>query len=77
MRYIFVFLKVILMGDFNKNLINEVTDTEWSNFTTSLDLSQLVNSPTRITEPSSILIDHFYTNLEENISRVHVCKVKR
>ena len=59
--------EVILMGYFNKNLLNEETDTEWSNFTTSLGPSQLVNSPTRITETLRTLIDHLYTNLEENI----------
>ena len=42
------------------------------NFTTSLGLSQLVRNPTRTTETSSSLIDHIYTNCEENISRVHV-----
>ena len=67
--------EVILMGDFNKNLINEETDTEWSNLPTTLGLSQLVSSPTRITKTLSTLIDHLYTNLDENISRVHVCKL--
>ena len=66
--------EIILMGDFNKNLINEEIKTEWNNFTTSLGLSQIVRNPTRITEASSTLIDHIYTNCEENISRVHVGK---
>ena len=66
--------EIILMGDFNKNLINEEMEPEWINFTTSLGLSQLVKNPTRTTETSSSLIDHIYTNCEENISRVHVGK---
>ena len=39
-----------------------------------MGLSQLVKNPTRTTETSSSLIDHIYTNCEENISRVHVGK---
>ena len=64
--------EIILMGDFNKNLINEEIEIEWSNFTTSLGLSQLISVPTRVTETSSTLIDHIYKNCEEHISRVHV-----
>ena len=39
----------ILLGDFNKDLLNVETDREWGNFTTSLGLKQLVNEPTRVT----------------------------
>ena len=66
--------EIILMGDFNKDLFNEEIGTEWINFTTSLGLGQLISIPTRVTETSSTLIDHIYTNREENILRVHVGK---
>ena len=62
----------ILLGDFNKDLLHIETDREWGNFTTSLGLTQLVNEPTRVTNASKTLIDHIYTNTEENIHRVHV-----
>ena len=67
--------EIILLGDFNKNLLNEHKDKEWENFTTSLGLSQLVCDPTRVTETSSTLIHHIYTNFDENITHVHVCKI--
>ena len=67
--------EIILLGDFNKNLLNERKDIEWENFTTSLGFSQLVYDPTRVTENSSTLIDHIYTNFDENITHVHVCKI--
>ena len=54
--------EIILMGDFNKILINEEIEPECNNFTTSLGLSQLVRNPTKITETSGTLIDHIYTN---------------
>ena len=66
--------EIISMGDFNKDLFNEEIGTEWINFTTSLGLGQLISIPTRVTETSSTLIDHIYTNCEENILRVHVGK---
>ena len=62
----------ILLGDFNKNLRDVDIDREWGNFTTSLGLTQLVTEPTRVTKDSKTLIDHIYTNAEENIQRVIV-----
>ena len=62
----------ILLGDFNKDLLNVDTEREWGNFTTSLGLTQLVAEPTRVASTSQTLIDHIYTNTEENIQRVHV-----
>ena len=65
----------ILMGDINKNLLNSDTDREWGNFTTSLGLTQLVNEPTRVTSDSRTLIDHIYTNNEDNIQSIKVEKL--
>ena len=62
----------ILLGDFNKDLLNVETDREWGNFTTSLGLTQLINEPTRVTNASQTIIDDIYTNTEENIQHVHV-----
>ena len=65
----------ILLGDFNKNLLNADTDREWGNFTTSLGLSQLISEPTRVTNNTQTLIDHIYTNNEDNIRSVNVEKL--
>ena len=66
---------MILLGDFNKNLLNEHKDIKWENFTTSLGFSHLICDPERVTETSSTLIDHIYTNFDENIANVHVCEI--
>ena len=66
----------ILLGDFNKNLLYEYKDIEWENFTTSLGFSQLKCDLTRVTETSSTLIDHIYTNFDENIAHAHVCTIE-
>ena len=60
----------ILLGNFNKNLLNEDTDRDWGNFTTLLGLTQLINEPTRVTNDCKTLIDHIYTANEENIQSV-------
>ena len=35
----------------------------------------MVDQPTRVTQMTSSLIDHIYTNVEENINHVSVCKL--
>ena len=65
----------ILLGDINKNLLNNDTEREWGNFITSLGLTQLISEPTRVTNDSSTLIDHIYTNNEDNIRNVNVEKL--
>ena len=67
--------ETILLGDFNKNLLNEHKDIEWDNLVISLGISQLVCDPTRVTNTSSTLIDHIYTNFDEKIAHVNVCKI--
>ena len=56
----------ILLGDFNKNMLNNDTDREWGNFTTSVGFTQLISEPTRVTNDSKTLIDHIYTNQRTN-----------
>ena len=53
--------EIIAMGDFNKDLSLTNLDREWSDFTTSLGLRQLITQPTRVTDRSSTLIDHLYS----------------
>ncbi|MEW8547727.1 MAG: endonuclease/exonuclease/phosphatase family protein, partial [Candidatus Thiodiazotropha sp.] len=64
--------EIILLGDFNKNLLEENLDREWQNLTLSLGLTQMISRPTRVTPNSQTLIDHIYASTEENISCVSV-----
>ena len=63
------------MGDFNKDLSFTNFNREWSDFTTLLGLRQLHTQPTKVTDSSSILIDHLYSGDEENLSNVHVAEL--
>ena len=58
--------EIIILGDFNKDLLNSNANREWLNMTESLGLSQLVTQPTRVTNNTSTLIDHIYSTHEEN-----------
>ena len=53
-------LNTVILGDFNINLL--LTQQSWETTTNTLGLTQLISQPTRITNTSSTLIDHIYTN---------------
>ena len=62
---------IILAGDFNIDIKNFNTDPNCQNLinlTSSNGFSQIISSPTRITDHSATLIDHIYTNQIHNTS---------
>ena len=65
--------EIILLGDFNFNLLSETRATkQWLDITDNLNLKQLVEAPTRVTDTTRTLIDHAFTNACENIINVTV-----
>ena len=62
--------EVLLLGDFNIDLFS--SHPQWTRICDSLGLSQLIQSPTRITASSSTLIDHIYTNNPKVITKSYV-----
>ncbi|MEW8547323.1 MAG: endonuclease/exonuclease/phosphatase family protein, partial [Candidatus Thiodiazotropha sp.] len=65
--------EVILLGDFNFNLLNDSSNTKsWLRTVNSLNFQQLINEPTRVTNVSETLIDHIYSNMPENITETKV-----
>ena len=63
----------ILLGDFNKDLLNVETYREWGNFTTSLGLTQQVNEPARLTNASQTIIDHIYIYIYKHRRKHSAC----
>ena len=51
---------ILVLGDFNIDLLKP--HSYWDSTITLLGSTQLVKSPTRITQTSATLIDHIYTN---------------
>ena len=65
--------EIILLGDLNLNLLESNSHVHnWLQITESINLNQLVHTPTRVSETSATLIDHAYSNRPENIVDVSV-----
>ena len=65
--------EILLLGDFNFNLLNKTASTDsWTVKTEQLNLFQLVQTPTRVTHSMETLIDHAYSNVPENIVSIFV-----
>ena len=63
---------ILLLGDFNTDLLKP--HSSWDSTITQLGLTQLTESPTRITPTSVVLIDHIYiyTNYPDAFTEVSV-----
>ncbi|MES9881523.1 MAG: reverse transcriptase family protein [Sedimenticola sp.] len=64
-----------LLGDFNRDLLNKQTSKGWLDFIEPFGLTQVVSTPTRITNHSKTLIDHIYCSIKSNVSAVSVPKL--
>ena len=61
----------ILLGDFNYCLLDNKVN-KFSEMMTTHGFSQIINKPTRVTNKSTSLIDHIYTNNTDKISQAGV-----
>lgn len=62
--------EVFLLGDFNINLLNYNNDHKTAQFLDGLldeGFMQLITKPTRVTDHTSTLIDHIFTNIPQKI----------
>ncbi|WAR27003.1 hypothetical protein MAR_012707 [Mya arenaria] len=67
--------EIIILGDINRDLLNSEINDEWSSYILSLGLKQLIKQPARESSTSKTLIDHIYTNCDQNICNVSVPKI--
>ena len=68
--------EIFLLGDFNKDLLNPQIKTQWLGYMNSHGMSQHVNEATRVvSNVSSTLIDHIYSNFSENIQFIDIPKI--
>ena len=61
-----------LLGDFNRDLLNEQIKKSWLEYLEPFGLIQKVTQATRKSAASETLIDHIYCNTEVNINSVDV-----
>ena len=64
-------LEIILMGDLNIDLMKHYNG-RWEILIQTFNLTQVVDVPTRVTENTSTLIDHFYVTNPELVTQVTV-----
>jgi len=67
--------EIIVLGDFNKDLLNGQINKDWINYTSSLGFTQMIKSATREFNNSGTLIDHVYTDNPQNIIWTSVPKL--
>ena len=67
--------EIYLMGDINRDLLNNQIKNAWSDYMEPFGLTQLVSEPTRVTGDSSTLIDHIYANCPENVNSINIPKI--
>ncbi|MCG8034833.1 MAG: hypothetical protein JAZ03_22035 [Candidatus Thiodiazotropha taylori] len=68
-------LEMYLLGDFNRDLLNDQVGKSWLDYTETFGITQYVREATRVTNSSKTLIDHIYSNFSENITFVDVPKI--
>ena len=67
--------EMYILGDINRDLLNNQTRKAWSDYMEPFGLTQLVSEATRVTPSSSTLIDHIYSNCPENVTSINVPKI--
>ena len=66
--------ELYLLGDINRDLLNNQINRAWSDYIEPFGLIQLVSEATRVTADSRMLIDHIYANCPENVTSIDVPK---
>ena len=67
--------EIYLLGDINRDLLNDQIHRAWGDYIEPFGLTQLVSEATRVTPDSRTLIDHIYCNYPENVKSVLVPKL--
>ena len=64
--------ELIVLGDFNIDLVRDCPVNQWNDITTSFNLEQMIKSHTSITDTTSTIIDHIYTTNPSYINETSV-----
>ena len=67
--------ELYILGDINRDLLNNQINKAWSDYMEPFGLTQLVSEATRETSHSRTLIDHIYSNCPENVNSLDVPKI--
>ena len=67
--------ELYILGDINRDLLNNQSNKAWSDYIEPFGLTQLVPEATRVASDSRTLIDHIYSNCPENMNSLDVPKI--
>ena len=67
--------EIYLMGDINRDLLNNNVKKSWTDYMEPFGLTQLVSEATRVTRDYRTLLDHIYSNCPENVYSLNVPKI--
>lgn len=68
---------IVCMGDFNINMLSDGPDVEFlKNISEAYNLHQIINSPTRVFNNSSSLIDLFFVSSRDSICKEGVVELQ-
>ena len=67
--------EIYLMGDINRDLLNNQIKHAWLDYMAPFGLTQLVSEATRVTSDSRTLLDHIYSNCPANVNSLTVPKI--
>ena len=66
--------ELIILGDCNIDLMSDKIPLMWTHLKNIFNMFQIVSNLTRVTNTSSTLVDHVYSNHQENIDFISVPK---
>jgi endonuclease/exonuclease/phosphatase family metal-dependent hydrolase len=65
-------MEVIILGDINIDYTGGCTNNQWANMIQEQFLSQIIDTPTRVTSSTYSIIDHVYVSHPEHVAEISV-----
>ena len=65
-------MEVIILGDINIDYTGGCTNNQWANMIQEQFLSQIIDTPTRVTSSTYSIIDHVYVSHPERVAEISV-----
>ena len=65
-------MELIILGDINIDYTGGCTNNKWANMIQEQSLSQIIDTPTRVTSSTCSIIDHVYVSHPEHVAEINV-----
>jgi hypothetical protein len=68
-------MELIILGDINIDYTGGCTNNKWANMIQEQSLSQIIDTPTRVTSSTCSIIDHVYVSHPEHVAEINIPKI--